>query len=97
MAVHAAPEHDYYDSLTRFAVPLDERAIAALAFSAVALTSIAGWLSGSTASSRANLHEQFGQGYAAIHQFRAFFLKQLGEVKGVYPEARFVTDRKGMY
>lgn len=96
---------DYYDSLTRFAVPLDERAIAALAFSAVALD-IYCWLAQRLHRvpegkpqfvAWANLHEQFGQGYAAIRQFRAFFLKQLGEVKGVYPEARFVTDRKGMY
>jgi hypothetical protein len=96
---------DYYESLTRFAVPLDERAIAALAFSAVALD-IYCWLAQRLHRvpegkpqfvAWANLHEQFGQGYAAIRQFRAFFLKQLHEVKGVYPEAKFETDSKGMY
>ena len=42
------------------------------------------------------LHEQFGQGYAQIRQFRAFFLRHLAEVKEVYPEARFEADRRGM-
>ena len=46
---------DYYDSLTRYAVPLDERAIAALAHSALALDIYAGWPSGCTASRRGSL------------------------------------------
>ena len=95
---------DYYESLTRFAVPLDERAIACLAYSAVALD-IYCWLAQRLHRvpkgtpqlvSWTSLYEQFGQGYAVLRQFRAFFLKQLGEVKAVYPEARFETDGKGM-
>ena len=95
---------DYYDSLTRFAVPLDERAIAALKDSAVALD-IYCWLAQRLHRIPegkpqfvpwAGLHEQFGQGYAAIRQFRAFFLRQLTEVKEVYPEARLGTDAKGL-
>lgn len=95
---------DYYDSLTRFAVPLDERAIAALKDSAVALD-IYCWLAQRLHRIPegkpqfvpwAGLHEQFGQGYAAVRQFRAFFLRQLAEVKEVYPEARFETDSRGM-
>ena len=95
---------DYYESLTRFAVPLDERAIACLAYSAIALD-IYCWLAQRLHRvpegtpqlvSWASLYEQFGQGYAVLRQFRAFFLKQLGEVKAVYPEARFETDGKGI-
>src|SRR4051794_18607306 len=95
---------DYYDSLIRFAVPLDERAIACLAYSAVALD-IYCWLAQRLHRVPEGkpqlvpwtaLHEQFGQGYALIRQFRAFFLKQLGEVKAVYPEARFEADAKGI-
>ena len=65
---------DYYDSLTRFAVPLDERAIAALKDSAVALD-IYCWLAQRlhrVPESKpqfvpwAGLHEQFGQGYTAV-------------------------------
>lgn len=95
---------DYYTSLTRFAVPLDERAIAALAHSALALDVYA-WL-----AQRLHrvphaapqfvpwtaLHGQFGQGYAHVRQFRAFFRKVLGQVKAAYPEARFSLDDGGM-
>ncbi len=95
---------DYFDSLTRFAVPLDERAISALKDSAVALD-IYCWLAQRlhrVPGGRPQfvpwtaLHEQFGDGYALIRQFRAFFLKQLAEVKEVYPEARIETDSRGM-
>jgi Plasmid encoded RepA protein len=95
---------DYFESLTRFAVPLDERAISALRDSAVALD-IYCWLAQRLHRVPEGkpqfvpwtaLHEQFGHGYAQIRQFRAFFLKQLAEVKEVYPEARLETDGKGM-
>ncbi len=43
------------------------------------------------------LQEQFGQGYAEIRQFRAFFLRMLRQVKAVYQEAYFNADHKGMY
>jgi hypothetical protein len=96
---------DYYDSLTRYAVPLDERAVAALAKSATALD-IYCWLAQRLhriPTSRPQfvpwpaLQEQFGQGYAEIRQFRAFFLRMLRQVQAVYQEARFDADRKGMY
>lgn len=95
---------DYYDSLTRFAVPLDERAISALRDSAVALD-VYCWLAQRLhripegkpqVVPWAALHEQFGQGYAQIRQFRAFFLRQLAEVAEVYPEARVEVDGNGM-
>jgi hypothetical protein len=97
---------DYYDSLSRHAVPLDERAIAALQNSAMALD-VYCWLAqrlwriSGTAPQFvpwAALYEQFGQGYAQLRQFRAFFKRQLTHVKTVYGDARFdVDDRKGMY
>jgi len=94
---------DYFDSLQRHAVPLDERAIAALAHSAMALD-IYCWLAQRlhrvpAAGQKvvwAALHEQFGQGYARIRRFREFFLIQLRQVQAAYPEARFDTDAGGM-
>ena len=94
----------YFDSLTRFAVPLDERAIASLSHSAMALDVYA-WLAQRLHRiqpgkpqfiSWAALHEQFGQGYALIRQFRVFFRKILRQVKSVYPAARFETEPEGM-
>jgi hypothetical protein len=96
---------DYYDSLTRYAVPLDERAVAALAKSATALD-VYCWLAQRLHRVPVGkqqfvpwtaLQEQFGQGYAEIRQFRAFFLRMLKQVKAVYQEANFDADRKGMY
>ncbi len=96
---------DYYESLNRFAVPLDERAIAALAHSAVALD-IYCWLAQRLHRIPEGkpqfipwtaLQEQFGQGYAFIRQFRAFFLKLLRQVSAAYPEAKIEADGRGMY
>lgn len=96
---------DYFDSLSRHAVPLDERAIAGLAHSATALD-VYCWLAQRLhriSLGKAQfvpwvaLYEQFGQGYAQVRQFRSFFLKQLRQVKTAYPDALFDTDRKGMW
>ena len=95
---------DYYESLTRFAVPLDERALAALAHSATALD-IYCWL-----AQRLHripiakpqlvpwsaLYDQFGNGYREIRKFRRDFLKLLAQVKAAYPEARLSDDRRGI-
>ena len=95
---------DYFDSLSRHAVPLDERAIAALAHSAMALD-VYCWLAQRLHRVPGGkpqfipwtaVYEQFGQGYSQVRQFRAFFLKQLRQVKTAYPDARFEADRKGM-
>jgi hypothetical protein len=95
---------DYYESLSRFAVPLDERAIAALAHSAIALD-IYCWLAqrlhrigGSKPQlvSWLRLHEQFGQGYSRIRKFREFFLSLLPQIHSAYPDARFEVDCRGM-
>lgn len=95
---------DYYESLTRFAVPLDERAIAALAHSALALD-IYCWLAQrlhriplgkSQLVPWASLQEQFGQEYARIRKFREFFLAILPQVRAAYPEAKIDIDGHGL-
>jgi hypothetical protein len=95
---------DYFENLTRFAVPLDERAISALAHSALALD-IYGWLAQRlhrVTEGRpqfvtwAALHEQFGQDYTRIRKFREFFLAMLRQVRAAYPEARFEVDGGGI-
>lgn len=95
---------DYYDSLTKFAVPLDERAIAALAHSALALD-IYCWLAQrlhrvpagkGQVVPWASLQEQFGQEYARIRKFREFFLAILPQVCGAYPEAKLDVDGQGL-
>ena len=96
---------DYYESLTNFAVPLDERAISALSFSAVALD-VYCWLAQRLhriPPGKAQfihwpgLQEQFGQGYAELRNFRPFFLRMLKQVKAAYPEAKIDADKKGLY
>jgi Plasmid encoded RepA protein len=95
---------DYFETLTRFAVPLDERAIAALAHSAMALD-VYCWLAQRLHRIPegkpqfvpwAALFDQFGQGYSAIRFFRRDFLRLLSQVKATYPAARMSEDTKGM-
>ena len=95
---------DYYQSLAKFAVPLDERAIAALSHSAIALDMYC-WL-----AQRLHripyekpqfipwpaLHEQFGQGYTRLRKFREFFLGMIPQIKSAYPAALFEIDGRGM-
>ena len=95
---------DYYDSLTRYAVPLDERAIAALSKSATALD-IYCWLAQRLHRIQEGkpqfvpwprLHEQFGHGYDELRFFRRFFLSQLHQVQAAYPDARTSMDGRGI-
>jgi hypothetical protein len=85
-------------------VPLDERAIAALAHSALALD-IYCWLAQRLHRVPAGrgqlvpwsaLQEQFGQEYARIRKFREFFLTILPQVRGAYPEAKLEVDGRGL-
>ena len=95
---------EYFESLIEHAVPLDERAVAALAHSAVALD-IYTWLAQRLHRIPPRqedfiawpvLHEQFGGGYKRIRAFRAFFTQQLRAVHTQYPEARIESDREGV-
>lgn len=95
---------EYFQSLGRHAVPLDHRAVAALASSSMALDTYV-WLA-------QRLHrvppgkpqfitwvaayEQFGQGFARLRDFRRQFLQTLAHVKSAYPSARIATDEQGL-
>ena len=94
----------YFESLQSHAIPLDERAVSALAHSAMALD-VYCWLAQRLHRvdprrgqflAWTNLHEQFGQGYKRVRDFRAAFLDVLKLVKAQYPAARFGTDTGGM-
>ena len=95
---------DYFTNLQEHAIPLDERAVAALAHSAMALD-VYCWLAqrlhrvdpkrGQFIPWTA-LHQQFGQGYKDIRFFRRVFLATLKMVKTQYPASRFGIDKGGM-
>lgn len=103
--IYLSPQ--YFESLQSHAVPLDERAIAALAHNPMALDTYC-WLAQRLHRVNpdrpqflawTNLHEQFGQGYKLIRQFRYDFLNVLNLVKTQYPAAKFRPDadpRKGL-
>lgn len=95
---------DYYESLTRFAVPLDERAVAALAHSAMALD-IYCWLAQRLHRIPVGqpqfvpwiaIYDQFGQGYREVRKFRRDFLNLLIQVKAAYPAAKLSSDGGGL-
>ena len=97
----------YFESLQNHAVPLDERAVSALAHSAMALD-VYCWMAQRLHRidprryqflAWTNLHEQFGQGYNRIRNFRRDFLNVLNLVKAQYPAAKFRLDtdeRRGL-
>jgi len=100
--IYLSPQ--YFESLQNHAVPLDERAVAAIAHNAMALD-VYCWLAQRLHRvdpkrgqflAWANLHEQFGQGYERIRKFREVFLGVLKLVKAQYPAAKFGTDTGGM-
>ncbi|MBA4067625.1 MAG: plasmid encoded RepA protein, partial [Isosphaera sp.] len=95
---------EYFESLARHAVPLDRRAVGALAASSLALD-VYVWLAQRLHRVQpgkpqfvpwAGLYDQFGQGYARVRDFRAKFLETLRQVIAVYLDARLATDEKGV-
>jgi hypothetical protein len=95
---------EYFQTLGKHAVPLDHRAVAALASSSMALD-VYVWLAQRlhrVPSGKPqfiawdNLHEQFGQGFARIRDFRRQFLKTLHHVASAYPTARMTADDRGL-
>ncbi|VTR93357.1 Plasmid encoded RepA protein OS=Haliscomenobacter hydrossis (strain ATCC 27775 / DSM 1100 / LMG 10767 / O) GN=Halhy_6707 PE=4 SV=1: RepA_C [Gemmata massiliana] len=95
---------EYFASLERHAVPLDRRAVGALAGSALALD-VYTWLAQRlhrVPAGRpqfipwAGVYDQFGQGYARVRDFRKRFLETLHQVHAVYPQARLSADDKGL-
>jgi hypothetical protein len=96
--------HEYFESLGRHAVPLDHRAIATLAASSMALD-VYVWLAQRlhrvpTGKPQfipwTSLHQQFGQGFARVRDFRRRFLQTMNQVKSAYPAARLTTDEAGV-
>lgn len=94
----------YFDSLQNHAVPLDHRAISALAGSSMALDVYA-WLAqrlhrvpdkSPQAVSWAAMWRQFGSEYKEVRFFRRDFLEVLRRVVSQYPEAKIEVDDKGL-
>lgn len=95
---------EYFQSLGQHAVPLDARAVAALASSSMALD-VYVWLAQRLHRVPVakpqfvdwqSLHEQFGQGFARIRDFRRRFLHTLHHVVAAYPTARITADGAGV-
>lgn len=95
---------DYFDSLTRHAVPLDERAISALSHSAMALDVYA-WLAQRLHRVALGkpafipwpaLQAQFGGHYERLRKFREVFRQTMRIVHTQYSAARIELDERGM-
>ena len=101
MAFDGAARPRYFDSLTKHAVPLDSRAVAALAHSALDLD-IYAWLAQrlhripkgkpQTITWQA-LKSQFGPDYDRLRKFREKFVPALKTVLTAYPSARIEDSR----
>lgn len=98
--VRLSPE--YYRSLIDHAVPLADRALAALAHSAMGLDVYA-WLAQRlhrinqpSFVSWVRLQEQFGAGYERIDNFRVVFRRTLSQVQAEYQAADITVDKHGM-
>lgn len=94
---------DYFQSLMNHAIPLDERALAALSHNAMALD-IYSWLAQRLHRiqtkdvhfvSWENLKTQFGQGYERMNDFKKIFRKTLATVRTQYQTAQIdeVTNK----
>lgn len=95
---------EYFDTLVKHAVPLDERSVSALAHSPMALD-VYVWLA--QRLHRINpgkpqfipwkaLYQQFGQGFARIRKFREKFFWVLKQAQTQYPPARMEVDSGGL-
>lgn len=94
----------YFESLQKHAVPLDERAIGALANAPLALD-VYCWLAQRLYRivpgkpqriTWKALYEQFGQGYGRLRDFRQGFLGVLTEVHAQYQGANILADETGI-
>jgi len=95
---------EYFESLLNHAVPLDERALAALSDSAMALD-IYAWLGQRLHRVHPReaafipwpaVQRQFGQGFARLRKFRETFLGALRQVQAVYPAAKVQASARGL-
>jgi len=95
---------DYFVSLQKHAVPLDERALAALAHSAMALD-IYAWLAQRLHRiphgkpqfvSWVAIKEQFGVDHSRMDKFKTVFHAALSQVFRCYPKAKVDANHKGL-
>jgi hypothetical protein len=98
---------EYFDDLMRHGVPLDMRAVRALAKTSLGLD-LYTWLAqrlhripvGKPVfvpwGGPNGLWTQFGHGYGRLRDFKTFLRRILGQVKAAYPDARFELDDRGM-
>jgi len=95
---------EYYNSLVKHAVPLDERALAALSHSPMGLD-VYSWLAQRLHRIPASkpqlitwiaLQDQFGYNYSRLIDFKTAFRDILLIVHSQYPEAKFEIDATGM-
>ncbi len=100
--IRLSPE--YFEHLQRHAVPLDERALAALAHNALSID-IYCWLAQRLHRipegkdlflSRSLLWRQFGQGYKRMDKFAAVFKDALRQAASQYPRARLSLTTEGL-
>jgi len=96
--------HEYFTSLQNHAVPLDERALAGLSHSAMALD-LYTWLAQRLHRippkqpqflAWAALKEQFGAGLGQMNNFKRKFRLALGQVLAFYPAAKLEGDGQGL-
>jgi hypothetical protein len=96
---------DYFESLKAHAVPLDERALAALSHSAMALDVYA-WLAQRLHRIEKPhrqfipwpaLKDQFGPDFNRLRKFREKFMQALRQVCAVYPAAKIDVNRNGLF
>jgi Plasmid encoded RepA protein len=92
---------DYFNSLVNHAIPLDERALAALSNNALALD-IYSWLSQRLHRIQKGspdfvpwqaLKEQFGEGYNEMFKFKQKFRQTLQIVQNQYKDAKLEEDK----
>ncbi len=95
---------EYFDTLVKHAVPLDERSVSALSHSPMALD-VYVWLAQRLHRIDPGnpqfipwkaLYQQFGQGFARMRKFREKFFWVLKQTQTQYPAARMETDRGGL-
>jgi hypothetical protein len=93
---------DYFESLKVHAVPLDERALAALSHSGLGLD-VYCWLAQRLHRVKIRqlitwpaIRDQFGADYARLRKFREVFLPTLRQVRAVYPAAKMDVTEEGL-
>lgn len=95
---------EYFDTLVKHAVPLDERSVSALSHSPMALD-VYVWLAQRLHRIDPGkpqfipwkaVYQQFGQGFARIRKFREKFFWVLKQAQTQYPAARMEADRGGV-